>query len=416
MAAALFFWKEEVLCLNILVIESYSFGQDDVSTIFKDMGHNVFRYEHTDISMHNNDEVYRELSENVKYNSIDVVFSFNYYPIVSYVLKDTKVKYISYVYDSPHIAVYTYSIMFSCNYVFLFDYGVYEELRNGGITTVYYLPLSVNCTRLNKVIAKADAIAKVKSGGGNLLDVSFVGGLYNEKHKLYDRLYEKLGDSNNYVRGYLDALVEAQSHIQGCFFLDKMLDDSILRIMDGVYPYEANKDSIATVSYVYSHYFMARKVTEIERIRILNKVSEKYKLSLFTYKEPTEVPKAHFMGSVDYYKDMPIVFNRSKINLNISLKSILTGIPLRCIDVMGSGGFLLTNYQADMFRHFEAGKHFDYYTDEDDLLRKVEYYLNHEDERMCIAEAGKNMINKNHNLEDYLYDMLSFVMENSEKR
>ena len=209
---------------------------------------------------------------------------------------------------------------------------------------------------------------------------------------MYDRLYEKLGESNNYVRGYLDVLIEAQSQIQGCFLLDKMLDDKILEIMDHVYPYESNNDSIATAAYVYSHYFMARKVTELERVRALNKVSENFNLSLFTYKEPKELPKAHFMGSVDYYKDMPIVFNRSKINLNISLKSILTGIPLRCIDIMGSGGFLLTNYQADMFRHFEAGKHFDYYTDENDLLRKIEYYLNHEDERMSIAEAGKKWL------------------------
>lgn len=398
--------------MNILVIDSHAFAQDDVIVIFREMGHNVLLYGHSDISMHHNDVVYGELSKNILENDIDIVFSFNYYPIVSYVLKDTGVKYISYVYDSPHIAVYTYSITFPCNYVFLFDYAVYKELRNGGITTVYYLPLSVNCTRLNKTIADANAVAVTNGGAENFLDVSFVGGLYNEKHKLYDRLYDKLGDSNNYVRGYMDALVQAQSRICGGFFLDKVLNDKILEILDSVYPYEANDDSIATEAYVYSHYFMARKVTEVERIRLLNKVSEIYNLSLFTYQETKELPNARNMGTVDYYKDMPIVFNRSKINLNISLKSILTGIPLRCIDIMGCGGFLLTNYQEDMFRHFEAGKHFDYYVDENDLLRKIEYYLDHEDERMCIAEAGKKMVEMNHNLRDYLYDMISFVAEN----
>ncbi len=401
--------------MNILVIDNHAFGQNDVVSILNDMGHDVILYTHSDIFMHHNDEVFSELSKCVSDNETDVVFSFNYYPIVSYVLKDTKVKYISYVYDSPHIAIYTCSITFPCNYIFLFDYAVYEELRNGGITTVYYLPLSVNCSRLNKTIMDANAIAAAKGGTGNYLDVSFVGGLYNEDHKLYDRLYDKLGETNNYVRGYLDALVQAQSKICGCFFLDKVLDDKILQKLGEVYPYESDNDSIATSAYVYSHYFMARKVTEIERMSILNKISDKYNLSVFTYQNNKNLPKAHIMGTVDYYKDMPIVFNRSKINLNISLKSILTGIPLRCIDIMGSGGFLLTNYQADMFRHFEAGKHFDYYTDENDLLRKIEYYLNHEDERMCIAEAGKKMIEMNHDLKDYLYDIISFVMYKSEK-
>lgn len=34
-------------------------------------------------------------------------------------------------------------------------------------------------------------------------------------------------------------------------------------------------------------------------------------------------------GPVDYYKQMPYIFKLSDINLNISLKSIRTGIPLR---------------------------------------------------------------------------------------
>lgn len=392
-------------------MESKSFGQDDVITIFKKMGHNVFTYGHPDLAMHHSKEVFVELSKMVTDNDIKVVFSFNYYPIVSYVIKDTCVKYISYVYDSPNIAIYTYSIMFPCNYVFLFDYAIYEELRNGGITTVYYLPLSINCERINKIISTADTIANANGGNNNFLEVSFVGGLYNEDHNLYDRLYEKLNGNNDYVKGYMDALIQAQVGLYGGFLLDKVMNEDILKVLHEVYPYEGDDDSIATPSYVYSHYFMARKVTEFERIRLLNKVSEKYALSLFTYQKTDKLPKAHNMGTVDYYKDMPVVFNRSKINLNISLKSILTGIPLRCIDVMGSGGFLLTNYQADMFRHFEAGKHFDYYTDENDMLRKIEYYLNHEDERMSMAEAGKKMVEMNHNLEDYLADMLSFIFE-----
>ena len=97
--------------------------------------------------------------------------------------------------------------------------------------------------------------------------------------------------------------------------------------------------------------------------------------------------------------------------MNISLKSILTGIPLRCIDIMGSGGFLLTNYQADMFRHFEAGVHFDYFTDEKDLLNKIDYYLCHDEERMAIAENAKETIKLNHNLTNYLQEMIEFVFE-----
>lgn len=390
--------------MNILIINSNSFGYDDIIFLFKKMGHNVFTYDHPDISMHKNDTVFSELDHIIKKQDISLVFSYNYFPIVSYVLKETNVKYIAYVYDSPNIALYTCSIVFPCNYVFIFDYAVYEELRNGGISTVYYLPLAINIERINKTLSTS------KKKHSYDYDVSFVGGLYNEEHTLYDRLYSKLKPEHDYVKGYLDSLINAQSKIYGYFFLEKMLDDNILSVLNEVYPYQSNQDSIATSAYVYAHYFMARKVTELERINLLNKISEKHNLTVFTYNDTPELPLAHNMGSADYYAKMPFVFNNSKINLNISLKSILTGIPLRCIDIMGCGGFLLTNYQADLLRHFEAGTHFDYYTDENDLLRKIEYYLTHEDERMSIAENAKKEIERSFNLEEYLKAMLENVI------
>ena len=178
-----------------------------------------------------------------------------------------------------------------------------------------------------------------------------------------------------------------------------------------VLPYPQRADSLATPEYVYAHYFLARKVAEIERTTLLSGISENYNLSLYTHSQTPSLPKVKNLGKVDYYDEMPFVFRDSKINLNISLKSIMTGIPLRCIDIMGCGGFLLTNYQADLFRHFEPGVHFDYFTDETDLLQKIDYYLTHEDERITISENAKEIIKLNHNLTNYLQEMIEFVFE-----
>ena len=38
------------------------------------------------------------------------------------------------------------------------------------------------------------------------------------------------------------------------------------------------------------------------------------------------------------------------------IKSIKNGIPLRCLDIMGNHGFLLSNYQKDFEEHFVDGK------------------------------------------------------------
>ena len=390
--------------MNILVINRNAFGQDDVVEILKHLGHRVFVYDHKDITEHRNEEVQKEILEYVTKEDISLVFSYNYVPVVSIAIKDTKVKYISYVYDSPNIALYTYSIIYPCNYVFIFDYAVYEELRRGGIKTVYYLPLSVHSDRLEKTLAK-------KPFKGYSHDVSFIGSLYNEKHNFYERIMTALGDKNDYIKGYLDSIVTAQSKVYGSFFIPELLTKDVMDILLEVFPYPQRADSLATPEYVYAHYFLARKVAEIERTTLLSGISENYNLSLYTHSQTPSLPKVKNLGKVDYYDEMPFVFRDSKINLNISLKSIMTGIPLRCIDIMGCGGFLLTNYQADLFRHFEPGVHFDYFTDETDLLQKIDYYLTHEDERITISENAKEIIKLNHNLTNYLQEMIEFVFE-----
>lgn len=52
---------------------------------------------------------------------------------------------------------------------------------------------------------------------------------------------------------------------------------------------------------------------------------------------------------VDYDTQLPFLYRRSKINLNITCRSIVTGIPMRALDVMASGGFLLSNKRIIQF-------------------------------------------------------------------
>ena len=81
----------------------------------------------------------------------------------------------------------------------------------------------------------------------------------------------------------------------------------------------------------------------------------KHPVRLYTADKISGMDKVEVCGPVDYVKEMPYVFKNTKINLNMTLRSIWTGIPLRAIDVMGCGGFLLTNYQADFLISLNRG-------------------------------------------------------------
>ena len=366
--------------MNIIFLEWNSFGNEDMIENLTQMGHLVERIPFEDDTAGER-EILRLLEEKMQYNSFDFVFSFNYYPAVSNSCEQLHLRYVSWVYDSPHIQAYSYTVLNKCNSIFLFDYAMYEELHRAGIRTVYYLPLAVNERRMNR-------LDKVVPPNKNYrCDVSFVGSLYSEKKH---RLYRKFDGLPEYYKGYLDGLIQVQKQIHGYNFLEEMLTPDVVTQMQKVYPTNPNADTVLSPEALYADYVLARQVTALEREEVLQLLGKTWTVDLYTYDPSVSIPGVRNQGMVDYYHKMPEIFRESKINLNISLRSIKTGIPLRALDILGNGGFLLTNYQEEMLRYFVPDRDFVFYTDMQDLERKVYYYLEHDEERERIAACGRD--------------------------
>jgi spore maturation protein CgeB len=90
---------------------------------------------------------------------------------------------------------------------------------------------------------------------------------------------------------------------------------------------------------------LSRKLAEVERITVLNNLANYFDVHLYTGSNTENLINVNCHGFIDYHTDMYKVFNLSKINLNITLPSIETGIPQRIFDILGAGGFVMTNYQ-----------------------------------------------------------------------
>ena len=200
--------------------------------------------------------------------------------------------------------------------------------------------------------------------------------------------------------------------IQGLSFIDKSIPPRIMQEMIDILEIKPSYDSVITYEYLYSNYVINRKITSIERCEILTEIGKKYPVELYTSDESFGSEGINNHGEVDYYLSMPYVFKNSDINLNITLRSIQRGIPLRIMDIMGCGGFVLTNYQEDMLNFFEPGRDFVYYESRQDLMDKVEYYLTHEDERKEIARLGYEKVCQNHTYEQRLAEIIDVVMKN----
>jgi spore maturation protein CgeB len=87
--------------------------------------------------------------------------------------------------------------------------------------------------------------------------------------------------------------------------------------------------------------------------------------------------------------------SRMKIGLNVSLNN---DVNFRVFETLACGTFLLTDriYNNGMEELFEDGTHLVTFINEQDLLEKINYYLTHNEERIRIAEAGKNKVLENY--------------------
>ncbi len=373
--------------MNILFLDWPCFGRKDVLDFFSKRHDTVKLFSHPDYDLRASDSFAEKANEILSNELFDFCFSYNYFPLMARVCNEHQLKYVSFVYDSPQVKLYSYTVTYPTNYIFLFDSSIVEQFRKAGISSFYYMPLPVNAQKINALLKQPYDKQRLQS------EISFVGSLYNEEHNLYD----SLTGLSNYTKGFLEALLNAQAKVYGHHFMEACLTPDIIQDLQKSAHYKKNADGVESLSYIFTDYFLCRKLTSMERMDLLSSIAEHFPLKLFTQAENAPAGKAMNMGSADYVSETPYIFHDSKINLNLTLRSIKNGIPLRCMEIMASGGFLLTNFQSDFLRHFIPNEDFVYFESKNDMLHKINYYLSHETERRTIAQSGYEKVLKYHN-------------------
>jgi spore maturation protein CgeB len=109
------------------------------------------------------------------------------------------------------------------------------------------------------------------------------------------------------------------------------------------------------------------------------------------------------IGGVLTDSDMIEMYSRSKINLGFSTcgathesEERIVQVRLRDFEVPMSGGFYLVEYMEELEEFFDIGKEIVCYADPQDLVDKIRYYLEHEDQREEIRKAGYERAVRNH--------------------
>lgn len=331
----------------------------------------------------------------IKSGKLDFIFSLNFFPYVSEFCEKFNILYVCWSVDCPVLELLSSSICNRCNRIFLFDKVQYQEIHSYNPDGVFYLPLATSVERWDRELAALAENDQKKYGA----DISFVGSLYHEKSPL--SMLNRKVPLSPYLQGYIDGAARAQLLIYGSCFLQEMVTPELIRSLKKAYPdfYSMKSGVTDTDAYVAANYYLGMLVSEMERIEVLNSLAQEHKVTVFTRSNTSLLKNADCRGGITTHVQMPRVFRLSKINLNITMKGIQSGLPLRIWDVLGCGGFLLTNFQAEIPFYFEMDRDLVCYESVEDCVEKARYYLEHDDIRMEIADNGYRKVKALHTYE-----------------
>lgn len=193
------------------------------------------------------------------------------------------------------------------------------------------------------------------------------------------------------TKGYIDGLVSTQSGIYNAYVIENSLPGYVMEDLKRSCPVEIAENSVETEEWLYSQYLLLPRLTYADRLNVLYKTAGAGQLTVYSN---DAVP----LNMNEYIKPEPPVFGRknifagSKININIPDRARHSAFSPESLEIMASGGFLLTAYQTGLADHFNQGEDLVMYEDLDSLCDLIKYYLadEHEQEREQIAASGRN--------------------------
>lgn len=373
---------------------------NDIPWALMELGHQVSSCNIPSIDpLRVDSEVLNLLSTYLSEQTFDYIISYLFIPELSDICQQCQYTYIAWIYDSPLITLFSPAACNPCNHIFVFDHSEYLHLKERNIPHLYYLPLGVNINRTGALNITEEDEQRFSC------DISFVGNLYE----------------NNSYNKCISLIPEEISAELKLYLLKNLCNWNTTKPWPSVSPrfVAFAKEHLNVSSWRHDEMdlgtflgimFMSRKLAEMDRITVLNELSTLYPVDFYTKSTTSHLQSnVRIHPPVDYQTDMNKVFYLSRINLNITLPSIETGLPQRIFDIMGCGGFVMTNYQAELDEYFTIGKDIEAFRSIDELKDKVSYYLSHEKERLRIAINGYKNVRDNFSYTKQIQTIINLV-------
>lgn len=365
------------------------------------MGHEVACYPKPMEDVEGDEEQEKKLESFLKKYKVDFVLSNIFTSAVARITNRLGMKYAIWCMDSPTYSTWVPDSRLDNCYLFYFDYKECQLQKQNGHSNVYHLPLAADIAWGEELVITDEEIKKYRC------DMSFVGGLYTQN--IYDKCIERFSVG---AQNAFSDILEGSAFLwdgQDRLHLSSELVHTVHQVCPEIFDNQYEIDD----EYFLRTLFLGRKLSNVERTLLMELLAERYDINLYTRAIENVPEGVKRFPEVNAGTDALKVFYSSKINLNITLRSIASGIPARVFDVMSVGGFVLSNWQEEIPELFKEGEEIVTFKTPEELIEKADYYLKHENERIRVGINGYQKVKENYTYEQQIGKIISILFPNS---
>lgn len=139
-----------------------------------------------------------------------------------------------------------------------------------------------------------------------------------------------------------------------------------------------------------------------ERIDMVKMLDNHYKEKFKVYGKNWETEYLQNEDEACCYRSCKIAINQNHYRLPRFSSD-------RLLRIMGSGAFCLSYHYDDIGKEFKIGKHLDVWSDFDELINKIDYYLKSEIERKLIAKCGCELVHGNYTWQKRMSELKKII-------
>ncbi len=333
----------------------------------------------------------RALMERIAWFQPDFIVSYGLAGIIetgvgSHLWEDLRIPYLVFCFDMPlgqedFFRAWGASDLMT---VFCWDLRYKAFFDACGVKRCFHLPLGVN----------ARVFGKTAAGSGD--EVSFVGSI---NARLLDCELPCAGELRLVQKRFLE--LKAQ---QPCVPFEDLLVQAACS--SGVLPpaFETFRGSAGYARFVGDLLAQADARYRLAAIRSVQSIR------VFGNEDWLRLlPPSVFAGEIGYGRDLADVYHSSGINLNLTNSHLQTAVNQRVFDCPAAGGFLLSDYRADLEQFFEPHREIIFFRTLDEMADLIAKYRAEPHARQKIAQAARQRVLAEHTWDCRMRTMLNML-------